>query len=354
MLKISLQSNNRAELQREIEQLKKIYDTRMGGLKIEQGRNKPGWFAYGTIEPLAVTTTLDSSHLASADERWQATLAAVQAQEQATNFSEIKPTKAGEKANITTPVTVADTVNTSIKSTPIAASSGETKFKQKKAALPIHPATITNSETTHQHPVQQILNRLLLLKEAATWVAEHHSEFGLVSAPKYDAMKNACHSGELKAVQKGEYWYTTPAKVAKYLQNYAKLQNVPKRLGGKSALAASGEETGNVAVQSNIQDYDDLDLEHLFKRLLTLSEASDWTGEHLQDYGLKRPISTGTLQDAAQEGRLTAFQKSKVWFTDKSDLENYVRNFNQQAHRRASRKLTATQRKIRQLERKRI
>lgn len=349
MLQISLNSTNRIELEREVAELKKVYGSRIKGLNIEQGRKKPGWFAYATIEPQAVVVTINTT---SADERWQAALTTLQTQELPNELLQNVPVKTEEKE---VAFAVNATIATGNESTPITArSSNEASSKQKKSISSKPTSVVPKTAPVQTHPVQQILHKLLTLKEAATWAATHQTEFGLVSAPKYDAMKNACHSGELEARLKGDVWYTTPAKVAKYLQNYVALQNVPKRLGGKSSLAANSEETGNISVQTNIQDYDDLDLEQVFKRLLILSEASDWTSEHLQDYGLKRSISKGTLQDAALEGRLIAFQKSNVWLLDKSDLEKYVRNYNQQAEARKfgkAGKQTKTQRHIRQLER---
>lgn len=69
------------------------------------------------------------------------------------------------------------------------------------------------------------------------------------------------------------------------------------------------------------------DLQEVVNSLLTLNEASDWVGQHLEEYNLTKPINIDTLKKACLQGRLKAAHKGKFYLTREQELREYLGKF---------------------------
>lgn len=68
-------------------------------------------------------------------------------------------------------------------------------------------------------------------------------------------------------------------------------------------------------------------LEQYAARLLSLSEAVDWIGQNLEEFGLSRPPLRDTLKTAAQAGRLKAIRKGSIYVTRVEEIREYMRHY---------------------------
>jgi predicted transcriptional regulator len=63
------------------------------------------------------------------------------------------------------------------------------------------------------------------------------------------------------------------------------------------------------------------------KGIYDLEEAAEWANSHKEEFNLEKAPNAEVLKAAAQENRLAAVKKGKVWLTSEDELKVYLANF---------------------------